>query len=239
MIAVHDVLEPADVALTSSPRTDVAHVAVPWGRLDASAVPSCGPRVHVTVDVPADAVAGWPGDEEVAGLLAAGVTGVTLRSAWTVTPVASAHLVAFLTAAMSHGLPVTWDLGPGAGEGWPFSADVAELCHLQPPGGDGPRAREWQDRHAYGLLYWRHGQTFATVTDVRDEDQARYVIDDPALLDLFVRLERPLVVVDLSAGDQERLLELAEAGLVYVAAGLAVRAAFRLRRWPMPLDSLA
>lgn len=235
MIAVHDVLEPSDVSLASPARSDVAHVVVLWGSLDASAVPSRGPRVHVTVDVPADALVGWPDGEAVAGLLAAGVTGVTLRGAGAVSPAASAHLVAFLSAAMSHGLPVVWDLGGG----WPFAADVAELCHLQPPAGEEAAAREWQDRHAYGLLYWRHGQTFATVTDVRDVDQARYVIDEPGLLALFLRLERPAVVVELAAGDQERLVELAEAGLVYVAGGLAVRAAFRLRRWPMPLDSLA
>lgn len=235
MIAVHDVLEPADASLVAPARSDVAHVVVPWGGLDARAVPSRGPRVHLRVDVPADALAGWPGDEEISGLLAAGVTGVTLRSAGSVSAAASAHLVGFLSAAMSHGLPVAWELG-GA---WPFAAEVAELCHLQPPCGDGARAREWQDRHAYGLLYWRHGQTFATVTDVRDVDQARYVIDDPGLLALFLRLERPLLVVGLSADEQARLVELAEAGLVYVAGGLAVRAAFRLRRWPMPLDSLA
>lgn len=233
MIAVHDVLDPAEA--TASSRPDVALVVVPWGRLAASVVPLRGPRVHVTVDVPADAVTGWPGDEEVYGLLAAGVTGVTLRSAGSVSPAASAHLVAFLAAAMSHGLPVTWEL---CGQ-WPFAAEIGELCHLQPPCGDEPLAREWQDRHAYGLLYWRHGQTFATVTDVRDVDQARYVIDDPGLLDLFLRLERPVVVVGLSAEEQERLVELAEAGLVYVAGGLAVRLPFRLRRWPMPLDSLA
>jgi hypothetical protein len=152
-----------------------------------------------------------------------------------VSPAASAHLVAFLSAAMSHGLPVRWDLC-GA---WPFAAEVGDLCHLQPPVGHEPLARQWQDRHAYGLLYWRHGQTFATVTDVRDVDQARYVIDDPALLAVFLRLERPVVVVDLATGEQERLVELAEAGLVYVGGGLAVRLPFRLRRWPMPLDSLA
>ncbi|MGN6132390.1 MAG: hypothetical protein ACTHOK_18790, partial [Nocardioidaceae bacterium] len=84
MIAVHDVLDPAEA--TASSRPDVALVVVPWGRLAASVVPLRGPRVHVTVDVPADAVTGWPGDEEVYGLLAAGVTGVTLRSAGSVSP---------------------------------------------------------------------------------------------------------------------------------------------------------
>ncbi len=252
MILVHDLLDPADLDASPStdrqPRADVAHLRVPWGRLHAAAVPAAlgapGPRTHLSVTVPTgeragDAHTGWPDDAAVAGLLAAGVTGVTLREAGGVDADASTRLVGLLAAAMSHGLPVSWELGAADGvERWPFDAEVGALCHLAPPTGDGPRARLWQDRHAYGLLYWRHGQTFATVTDLRDVDQARYVIDDPALLALFLGLEQPRELATLAGADRDRVAELAGAGQVYAAGRSAVRLAFRLRRWPMPLDSL-
>ncbi len=266
MIEVHEPIEAAGVPTGSSIRPDLVRVPVPWGDLDAACLGQIldqtapGARIHLSVEVPTDAEdragsgAGWPGAEEVGALLATGVTGVTLRHAGAVSPAASVHLVAFLAEAISQGLPVTWDLETPAGtaaaaaaragaewsgaELWPFTVDVGDLVHLPPPTGSGPRAREWQDRHAYGLLCWRHGGSFASVTDLRDLDRARYTIDDEELLHLFTSLHRPLRVEDLQAADREQLDVLSEARLVYRCAGWAARLPFRLLRWPMPLDGI-
>jgi len=262
MIVVHaapDAAQPPVPTTFPAARADVAHVEVPWGRLDASTIaqPTPGVRIHVTVDVPGNPTEGWPDGAQVTALLAAGVTKVRLRHAGTVSPAGSTHLVAFLAESISLGLPITWDLDTpphtdtartdSAGtetagtetagtEQWPFAAEVGDLVHLPPPDGLGHRALAWQDRHAYGLMYWRHGGTFAAVTDMRGLDQARYTIDDPELLTLFTSSHQAVQLSTLEAAAREQVGVLEEARLVYTNGDWAARLPFRLLRWPMPLD---
>lgn len=241
MIEVHEALDDRHVAASS--RVDAVHVEVSWGQLDISSIArvgSDGARIHVTLEVPADPIDGWPDGEQLAALLAAGVTGMTLRHAAAVSPAGAVHLVGFLAASISRGLPVTWDLDDAttATERWPFAVGVGDLVHLPPPEGSGPLARDWQGRHAYGRLYWRHGGTFASVTDLRDFDQARYTIDDRGLLDLFTSIHRPVQVATLEHAVRGHLAVLEEARLVYVSDGWVTLLPFRLQRWPMPLDRI-
>ena len=246
MIQIHPTVEVEDAATDGTgngpARPDVALLEVQWGRLseplDLTSVVD-GARVHLTVRVPVDATFGWPSGTQIASLIAAGVTGVTLHDAGTVSPAAAVHLVAFLAEAFSHGLRVTWalDAGPDGDEQWPFVTEYGDLVHLPPPGGSGARARAWRDQHSYGQFYWRHGGGFALVTDLRAHDPARYTIDEDELLAVFADGDQAASIAELPAEAHEHLEVLQDARLVYVADGWVARLPYRLRRWPTPLKA--
>ncbi|TDD88849.1 DUF5825 family protein [Actinomadura rubrisoli] len=165
----------------------------------------------------------WPGDDDFARLLNAGVAGMTLPSLPS-TP----ELIAFLVRATSFGLPLEW--GGPVGD-----LPCRLLFHLTPPAHGDDSARKWRAAHRYGLCYWRRGPAFAAVQDLRSDPGAHYVIHEPALLDLFHRLADPLDTRTLTDADRASLDELLDAELAVQLDHIAVGLAYRLRRWPTPV----
>src|SRR5437868_10207801 len=116
--------------------------------------------------------AAWPADDDFVALRSAGVIGMTLD--FPVLPSAPL-LIAFLVRATSFGLPLEWG-GPVA------DLPCGLLFHLTPPTYGDEAAATWRAAHRYGQCYWRRGNGFVTVQDLRTDPGARIVIDDPGLL---------------------------------------------------------
>ncbi len=243
MIRTHLVRQPSQVdgALGVTPdRPDLRHWTVDLVDLphvSARLAGDEGPRTHLTVLATADVrVWQWPSEEQVAALLTCGIESVRLVLAG-FGPAVQAGLLGFLAHAQSLGLQVGWRLPDG--DPTAMLVEVDHLVHLPPPDGDSPFERSWADRHDYGLCYWRHGGTFATVTDVRSHDQAyRFTLSEPEYVALFTGLSDPRPMAGLSEAEQGVVGDLSAERLVVLLAGYVVRLPYRLRRWPMPLGQL-
>ncbi|WP_131737613.1 DUF5825 family protein [Actinomadura roseirufa] len=218
-----DLTSAAGVAAASG-RTDVRVLELPLGDLAAGTAVPPGPLTWLRAAAPGPGEA-FPGDEALAALPAAGVIGMTLE--FDARPEAPA-LIAFLVRMTSLGLPLEWG-GPVA------DLPCELLVHLAPPSHGDAAADAWRAAHRYGLCYWRRGNGFAAVQDLRAEPGARYVIHEPDVLDLFHRLADPLDVTALPAGDRASLADLLDAELAVEIGGSAVRLPYRLRRWPVPV----
>jgi hypothetical protein len=111
-----------------------------------------------------------------------------------------------------------------------FADDVVALAdqwtHLAPPAAGERRRLD---------LYRRHGPGFVQIVDDRPDHNVRIVFDDPADVELIVRLERPTSIVDV---DTDRLAQLAGFDLVVEIDGVVVLAAARIKAWPVPLHDL-
>jgi hypothetical protein len=109
---------------------------------------------------------------------------------------------------------------------------VATLVHLPPP--TGTDNQSWHDLHPGSALYFRRGPGFIQIKDTR-RSRPRMIItlDNPAELELFQRIARPVGIGEL-AGLHDQLHEFLDAGLAYQAGDLVVGIATHLRRWPIP-----
>ncbi|QXJ23343.1 hypothetical protein AGRA3207_004485 [Actinomadura graeca] len=166
----------------------------------------------------------WPADEDFAAL-PSGVIGMTLDAP---SLPGAPQLIAFLVRATSFGVPLEWG---GAVAGLPCGL----LFHLAPPAFGDDAAAKWRAAHRYGQCYWRRGNGFATVQDLREEPGAHFVIHDPGLLALFHRLADPVATAGLGEQDRARLGDLLDARLAVEIGGVAVALPYRLRRWPAPV----
>jgi hypothetical protein len=176
-------------------------------------------------------------------------------------PVATARAVRALRDAVSERGRVAWRGRIADG------FDVAPLVHLPPPGAEAAGAEAagaeapgaeaagaegtgaeaagadgiaaWRERYRYGLFYCRLGPGFATVKDQRRaEETERYVIDDPEVLDVFLRA---LAIVRLGGmGRRERAHAemLWREGLLLRCEDVAVTLPMRLKKWPVPYSAI-
>jgi uncharacterized protein DUF5825 len=111
---------------------------------------------------------------------------------------------------------------------------ISNIVHLPPPESAGAATRPWLDLHAKSALYYRRGPGFITVKDLRRSRQRMNItLDDPAELDLFERIARPVEVGTLTRFEGQ-LDEFLDAGLAYRVGNLVVGIATHLRRWPIP-----
>ena len=151
------------------------------------------------------------------------------------------RFIRFLREALSCALTVDWSLAT------PGPADVGAVCHLPPPAsadtaaGDATSryADQWRDEHGFGHCYFRVGPGFVHVVDVRDAaDAARFLLDDPPIVEAFAMLARAVRLTDLGPLAAELAGQLAEAGLLLQAGDWATILPSRLERWPLPCTAV-
>ncbi|GGM23453.1 DUF5825 family protein [Dactylosporangium sucinum] len=117
--------------------------------------------------------------------------------------------------------------------------DVTLLVHLAPPQPDADmdgRMDHWRTVHRPGLCFFRTGPGFIEIRDTRRPlgSAARFVIDDPDLMDAFKRFLNPCRLADLSAIHQEAAQLLLEEQLLLSLGGWVTALPNRMRRWPIP-----
>jgi hypothetical protein len=144
----------------------------------------------------------------------------------------------FLREALSSLLGVEWSLTA------PGPVDVGSICHLPPPdsGAEGPAAMyadQWRQGYGFGHCCYRLGPGFVSVVDVREEDNAaRFLLDDPAVVEAFLILADAVRVPSLPPLATELASQLAEAGLLLQLGDWATLLPHRLERWPVPCTAV-
>jgi hypothetical protein len=151
------------------------------------------------------------------------------------------RFIRFLREALSSAIAVDWSLAT------PGPADVGAVCHLPPParadtaaGAATSRyADQWRDEYGFGHCYYRLGPGFIHIIDVRDEaDAARFLLDEPAIVEAFALLAGAVKLTDLSPLAAELAGQLAEAGLLLQLGDWATLLPSRLERWPLPCTAM-
>lgn len=144
----------------------------------------------------------------------------------------------FLREALSSLLGVEWSLAT------PGPVDVGGICHLPPPGSGvaGPAimyADQWRQGYGFGHCCYRLGPGFVSIVDVREEDNAaRFMLDDPAVVEAFLILADAVRLPDLPPLAAELAGQLAEAGLLLQLGDWATLLPHRLARWPVPCTAV-
>jgi Family of unknown function (DUF5825) len=180
----------------------------------------------------------WPGDEEIAALVAGGVAVVEIQGEVALDAedaAGSLEFLRFLRDSLSHGLRVHWNGRIGAG------LPVRSLSHLTPPSGGAtlafnPAVAAWRRRFTYGRCYWRSGPGFAQVSDSRGgRTDASWTLSDAPTLDLFLRLMQPTDIAD--CGEREAvdraLATLCAREIVVRLGDRLLSLPYRLRHWPV------
>ncbi len=180
----------------------------------------------------------WPGDEEIAALVAGGVASIEVDGEVALgleDAAGSLEFLRFLRDSLSHGISVRWNGQIAAG------LPVRSLSHLTPPTGGAtlafnPAVAAWRRRYTYGRCYWRSGPGFAQVSDSRGgRTDASWMLSDPPTLDLFLRLMQPAAIDD--CGERETvdraLAILCEREVVVRIGDCLLSLPYRLRHWPV------
>lgn len=155
-------------------------------------------------------------------------------------PAATTQAVALLRDIAPTGQRVDWRgrvTGP---------IDLSLLHHLPPPtelenGTEGvelgpEEVDAWARSHDFGSCYYRMGPGFVQVKDVRNPAcPTQTVLEDPTLIDVFIRCLTPTRVRDLEA---PALRDLLRRRLVLLSDDLAVTLPYRLARWPVPFFAI-
>jgi len=146
----------------------------------------------------------------------------------------------FLREALSSLLGVEWSLAT------PGPADVGGICHLPPPSPDAGAASaaimyadQWRQGYGFGHCCYRLGPGFVSIVDVREEDNAaRFLLDDPAVVEAFLILADAVRLPGLPPLATELAGQLAEAGLLLRLGDWATLLPHRLERWPVPCTAV-
>ncbi|RJQ77124.1 hypothetical protein D5S17_16720 [Pseudonocardiaceae bacterium YIM PH 21723] len=152
-------------------------------------------------------------------------------------PAGTVRALATLRDHAAAGAEVRWSgrVDPGL--------PIAALRHLPPPDtlqGCAPgELDDWRRIHGYGICYYRVGPGFLQIKDYRDPaNRFQLTVDDPRLTEAFLRLLEPAPLAELTAVTRRAVRVLAESNLVLVWQGHAVTLPPRLRRWPVPCQSI-
>jgi hypothetical protein len=150
----------------------------------------------------------------------------------------------FLREALSSLLGVEWSLAT------PGPVDVGGICHLPPPspspspgagvaGAATVYADQWRQGYGFGHCCYRLGPGFVSIVDVREEDNAaRFLLDDPAVVEAFLILADAVRLPGLPPLATELAGQLAEAGLLLRLGDWATLLPHRLERWPVPCTAV-
>jgi hypothetical protein len=140
------------------------------------------------------------------------------------------HMV-LLREATSRMIRLSWRLS-----GIP-AVDFRSLVHLLPPADcdtpeSDPYAQSWRAGYRYGLYYYRRGQGFVQVKDVRPDGPCfRITIDDT---DRFYELAHASWVSQLSGQGVQALNDAIAADLAIADGGRFVLLPYRMAHWPVP-----
>jgi hypothetical protein len=142
------------------------------------------------------------------------------------------QLLALLRDGVELGVSITFT-------GNALGAIGADVTHLPEPGGNGySTGLSWEEPHAYGRCFYRRGPGFLLVVDRRDSPEYRYTLDDADHIEAIGVLRTPTPLRETPPALKQAAADLAELNLVAVHAGRGLLLPYRLRRWPMPVDSL-
>lgn len=147
------------------------------------------------------------------------------------------RIIALLRECASVGAPVRWSLTLGADQ-----LDlIRQLDHLPAPtevtvlGQPAATADDWRSTHTFGLLYFRRGPGFLSVTDRRSGRTDRIVLDDPVAIDVFTRALGGCGWADLTATPEQAATaaELVRDGLILRIGDECVTLPVHMRTWPL------
>lgn len=118
--------------------------------------------------------------------------------------------------------------------------DAALLYHLPPPlpavdGGSPEWLARWWAAHRPAMCYYRVGPGFIQIKDVRQATSAaRFVLDEPELVDAFTVCLRPRRLDALAERQRHAVLALNVERLVLRVGDWVTTLPTRMRRWPVP-----
>jgi len=158
----------------------------------------------------------------------------------------TAALLRLLRECDADGVRVVWTARRARG------FDTTALHHLPPPFGPfeadagTPAARPpdqallaWRADYRRGSCHFRHGPGFVLVKDARDPaNVARFTLDHPDLVAAFTHCLEPTRRADLDARAREAMDLLVGEGLAIDLDGLLLTLPVRMRRWPIPYNSV-
>ena len=174
----------------------------------------------------------WPDEDGLTRLVDARIFRLTMAAPimlGATEPKQTLEFLRFNRDCLSFGIDLDW-----TGSVEP-TLDGSVLSHLIPPRADGARLHaDWMRDHRQGRCYWRNGPGFVSIKDTRAGRQAaRFVLDAPKMVALFLRLGSVQRADDASA-DAQDLGALLDEGLVMSLDGWLLALPYRMRRWPIP-----
>jgi hypothetical protein len=149
-------------------------------------------------------------------------------------PGATLEFIAWLRDQQSQAVDVSWSAVVVP------RFDVTPLVHLCPPGPGAPveepgEVRRWRAAHRPGMCYYRLGPGFIQVKDLRQaETAARYLLDEPPLVNAFLRCLRPCAMGDLDPAAGRAVEALVAERLLLRLGDRVTTLPSRMRRWPVP-----
>ncbi|MDI5961320.1 DUF5825 family protein [Streptantibioticus silvisoli] len=147
------------------------------------------------------------------------------------------RIIALLRECSSIGTRTAWSLTLGAQQ-----LDlIPRLDHLPAPDTITVRENgtsfdgEWRSSRSFGLLYFRKGPKFLSVVDQRPESSSRTIVDDPAMMDVFLQaLEaRAWAEVTRTAQLTAAAEKLVDQGLIMRFGDHCVTLPVHMRSWPL------
>lgn len=118
--------------------------------------------------------------------------------------------------------------------------DTSLLFHLSPPAPERSQeepeeVRRWRAAHRPGMCYFRLGPAFIQVKDVRQATTAaRFLLDEPPLINAFTHCLRPRSVDDLEPAERAAVESLVAERLLLRLGDRVVTLPNRMGRWPVP-----
>lgn len=147
------------------------------------------------------------------------------------------RIIALIRECSSIGARVTWSLVLNADQ-----LDlIPRLDHLPVPETitvprDGaPSVDEWRSAGKFGLLYFRKGPKFLAIVDQRPESGSRLIVDDPAMIEVFLRGLEGCAWAELTRTprDAAAARELLDRGLLLRVGDHCVTLPVHMRSWPL------
>jgi ribosomal peptide maturation radical SAM protein 1 len=210
-----------------------------WDRL-LPALQARGGNSAVAVQLTGALSLQWPSAELLGQLAAQGL--VEVQVPWEMEigeqdHEVSAHFVRFLRDCTSQRLRVQWK-GQMSN-----TLKPRVLLHLEPPMLPDTTPQEalrtWNAEHSYGRCFWRLGQNFLTIKDMRQpRGAARFTLERGPVYELFTELAAPRRMQELVQHDREALDALIQEDLVLQLGDWFVALPYQIRHWPIPFATI-
>ncbi|MFJ6797370.1 DUF5825 family protein [Streptomyces sp. NPDC091268] len=147
------------------------------------------------------------------------------------------RLLALVRECSSIGVPVSWSLALDEAQ----RGLVPRLDHLPAPdrtavsGEEATALDAWRSREDFGLLYFRKGPGFLSVTDNRPESCRRIILEDPAVTGVFLRALEGCAWEELGRDPQDAAAaaDLVDQGLLLRLGDQCVTLPVHMRTWPL------
>ena len=147
------------------------------------------------------------------------------------------RIISLLRECAAIGTRVAWSLVLGEEQ----LGLIRQLDHLPAPGaitlpGRGPLSvDQWRSTSSFGLLYFRKGPKFLSVVDQRPESSSRTVLDDPAMMAVFLQALEGRAWAEVTRDRQSAVAarELVDRGLILRVGEHCVTLPVHMRSWPL------